>query len=297
MDINLIVQQNEQSIFKKFLLLALFLAPVAYISLILSVAIHEIIGHGLAAIALGGKFYGFELELDGMGWASCNLPSGASTTDNIIHLAAGVTATTVTGLVLLAVAYRIRKRLGIRLSLLILSFMCLMEGIPYVFWNSYNPVPPGDIGRIIALWLSAGFSGEMGIRIFLLAASGIMFCISIFFLCALLLQGIEEAILAGKRFSPQARFWVLLLFLVIPGVAAWFLFDWNQIAPGVGLLPCIVGAASIVISAIILYWFSLKPRSDVLGINIKWYHLLISYGFLILLVAFIYVSRMRRYAD
>jgi len=295
MNINPIVQQNEPSIFRKVLLLALFLAPVAYISLILSVATHEIIGHGLAAVALGGTFHGFKLELDGMGWASIDLPSGASTIDNIICLAAGVTATTVTGLVLIAVSYHIRKRLGIRLSLLILSFMCLMEGIPYIFWNSYHPVPPGDIGRIIALWRSVGFPGEIGIRIFLLAVSGIMFCISTFFLCALLLQGIEEAVLAGKRFSPQARFWILLLFLVIPGPAAWFLFDWNQLAPGIGLLPCIVGAASIVISAIILYWFSLKPRSDIPGMNIKWYHLLILYGFLILLVAFIYGSRMRHY--
>ena len=34
--------------------------------------------------------------------------------------------------------------------LLLASFMCLMD-IPYMFWNAYHPVPPGDIGRILQL--------------------------------------------------------------------------------------------------------------------------------------------------
>jgi hypothetical protein len=278
------IQQIEKPLFRKAAILALFLAPIVYISQIFAVAVHEIIGHGLAAVSLGGRFDGFVLRLDGMGWAFSTLPLDATTTDTIILLTGGVTATTVTGFVFLALASVFRKRLAIRLSLLVLSFSLLMEGISYVFWNSYHPVPPGDIGRIITLWHDVQFPGEIKIHTFIFVISGFVFFTVSFFLYALLFQGIEEALFAGGRFSPKERFWTLLLFLAVPGSAVWFMFDWNQLAPGIGVVPCVVGAVSTLISATILYRFSLRPCSYVPGMNITWYHLLLSYGCLFIIV-------------
>ena len=278
------IQQVEKTLFKKAAMLALFLAPIVYISQIFAVAIHEIIGHGLTAVSLGGRFNGFVLRLDGMGWAFSVLPSDATETDMMIFLASGVTATIATGLIFLVLAYVVRKRLAVRLSLLVLSFSLLMEGIPYVFWNSYHPVPPGDIGQIITLWHDVQLPGEIKIHTFIFVISGFVFFTMTFFLYALLFQGIEEALLAGGRFSPKERFWTLLLFLAIPGSAVWFMFDWNQLAPGIGVVPCVVGAVSTLISATILYRFSLRPCSYVPRMNITWYHLLLSCGCLVIIV-------------
>ena len=280
-------QQKKQTFLRNIIFLALFLVPIFYISQILATGIHEIIGHGLSAVALGGKFNGFTIRWDGMGWAFTRLPLDATKDHEIIRLAAGVISTTIMGVLFLILAYIVRTKLSIRLPLLLMSFSCLMEGIPYVFWNSYHPVPPGDIGKIITLWHIAELPGGAGIRNFLLVISGMTFFTVTFLMCALLFQGIEEAILAGKRFSSQERFWMLLLFLAAPGTIVWFTFDWNQLAPGIGFLPCFVGAASILISAIILYRFPLKPRSDIDVINISWFHLFVSFSSLIVIVTLI----------
>ena len=47
--------------------LALFVLPIVYVAEILSVAVHEILGHGLSAVALGGSFSGFTLKWDAGG--------------------------------------------------------------------------------------------------------------------------------------------------------------------------------------------------------------------------------------
>ncbi|MHC4407056.1 MAG: M50 family metallopeptidase [Planctomycetota bacterium] len=281
-------ESTTQSLLWKAILLALFLVPIVYIGEILAVAIHEIAGHGLAAVALGGTFDGFVLKWDGMGWAHSYLPPDASAMDRIFHLAAGVAATTSAGTALLIVAYVVRRRVGTRLCVLLLSGACLMEGISYTLWNSYHPVPPGDIGKIMIWWHVAGLPHASMMRIVLLVVSGIMFLTATFVLCALVFQGIEQALLAGDRLAPHARFWILLLFLVTPGGAAWFLFDWNQLAPGIGWLPCIAGAASMVVSATVLYWFSLTPSSEVPGMTPTWYHLLVSWGSLVVTIALMF---------
>lgn len=278
------VEGQAQGLLRNTVLLALFLLPLLYVGEILAVAVHEILGHGLAAVALGGTFDGFVLKWDAMGWAYTSLPAGASATDTIVLVAAGVTATTVIGLVFLVCAYVFKRRVDIRLCVLVLSFACLMEGIPYVLWNSYHPRPPGDIGTILTLRCAGQVPHGSVLRIVLLIVSGIMFLAVTFLQCALIFQGLEQALLAGERLRPHARFRILLLFLAIPGAAGWFMFDWDQLAPGIGLLPCVVGAASIVVSTIVLYRFSLKPNSEIPGLTPTGYHILVSWGFLVLTV-------------
>ena len=281
-------EERASSLLWNAVLLALFLIPIVYMGEILAVAVHEIAGHGLAAVALGGTFDGFVLKWDGMGWSHSTLPADASAIHEILHLAAGVVASTATGTALLLVAYVVRRRVGARLCVLILSWACLMEGIEYTLWNSYHPVPPGDIGRIMIWWNAAEFPHATTIRISLLVASGIMFLTATFVLCALTFQGIEQALLAGDRLPPRARFWILLLFLAIPGGAIWFMFDWNQLAPGIGRLPCIAGAASMVISAAVLYRISLTPNSELPGMIPTWRDLLASWGSLCVIIALMF---------
>ena len=279
-------EQRTTSLVRRFVWLTLFLAPIANVARIVSTANHEILGHGLAAVAVGGEFRGFILEWDGMGWALTELASDASTTDHIIHRAAGITANVLMGLVCLVLAYALRNRVIIRLSLLLLSFACLMGSMGYVLWNSYHPVPPGDVGQIIILWRLGGLPGATMIRNVLLIVSGIMYVPVRLFLYALILQAIEQALLGGERLSPRARFWILLAFVVTPEATALAMSSGDsQIAPGIGWLPSIARAASTVFCAIVLYFFSRKPNPRVPATTITWRHLLVSWGSLIIVMS------------
>ena len=65
------------------------------------------------------------------------------------------------------------------------------------------------------------------------------------------------------------------------------MFDWNQLAPGIGRLPCIAGAVSMVISAAVLYRISLTPNSELPGMTPTWYDLLASWGTLGVTIALV----------
>ena len=126
------------SYWRRLAVIALFLLPIAYFAEIVAVAIHEIAGHGLAALCVGGAFTGFTLKWDGMGWA-CAFPApNAPVSDTIAILAAGVAATTLSGIGLFVLALLLRKRFFSRMLLLLLSTMSVLEGTSYAFWNAYH---------------------------------------------------------------------------------------------------------------------------------------------------------------
>jgi len=85
----------------------------------MGVAIHEVIGHGLTAIVVGGDFLGFQLDFDGMGYAYTTV--GGETWRHILVLSGGVVATSIIGLALLICGYAFRHRPWIALPLIVLS--------------------------------------------------------------------------------------------------------------------------------------------------------------------------------
>lgn len=264
--------------------LALFLVPIAYVAGILGVAVHEILGHGLAAVLLGGEFSGFILKWDTMGSAFCVLPSTAPQSHHVLHLASGVIATTICGAILLGLAFLSRKRADVQLALLVASFVVLMDGIPYVLWNSYHPVPPGDIGRIISLSCGPQPPEDSAIRWALLTVGVLLFAGTTFYFCTSAFMKTEELILNGGQFTGSSRLLALFFFLALPGSVGWFLFDWNQLAPGVGPLPCVVGALSVAAMAALLFWFRPKSAHKEPAHPITWRHIAVSWSCLIVTV-------------
>jgi len=188
-----------------------------------------------------------------MGWASASPPASAPPWQSILYLAAGVGATTIGGAVFLVLALVVGRRLFIRLLLLVFSVNCLLEGPPYIFWNAYHPVGPADIGLILSL------GGGGATRWLLMAFGSIVTLGSTVLLNALLYQGVEEWVGLGERLSGWRRAVVLAIFIALPGAAGWFVFDWDQLVPGLGLVPCIVGALTYVATATGLYWISFRP--------------------------------------
>jgi len=266
-------------------MLALFLAPIAYVSNIASLAVHEVLGHGGTALLLGGQFKGFDLQWDGMGHAMMSAAPGAPPSHSILILAAGSCATTVAGLALLGAAILARRSAALRLTLLLLSLLCLLEGPPYLLWNAYRPVPPGDIGEILALLSRGGSTDTSYWRWSFMIFGGFISLTATVGLLAFLFQAVEESLGNGERLRGVMRAVVLIVFLAIPGSIAWFVFEWNQLAPGIGLLPCLVGSASVVVTAAGLYFVSLDPRPSPSLRTISWRHLLASWGAAVVTIA------------
>lgn len=246
---------RKASPIRRGICLAFFALPVLYVSLILSTAVHEILGHGLCAMLLGGEFSGFVLKWDGMGWAYSDLPATASLSHHILYLASGIAANLTCGAVLLGTALLLRTRPSAQLALFIISFTCLIDGSSYILWDAYHPVPLGDIGRILWLWAGPQFAHVSTIRWVLLVVGGLLFVGTTFCCCALAFTRAETLILGGDQFTGRSRFLALVLLLVLPGSVAWFTFDWNQLTPGIGRLPSVTGALSMGVAAALLFWY------------------------------------------
>ncbi|MBN1419055.1 MAG: M50 family metallopeptidase [Planctomycetes bacterium] len=235
-------------------LLVLCLIPVGYLGILFAVAVHEILGHGLAACLLGGRFEGFSLHLDGMGWARMSEAPGAPPWHSMVILSAGIAATTVVAVLLLPFVILLRRRIYLRLVLLLLAWMCLEDGLPYLFWNAYHPVPPGDVGRILSQIRLSDAASEATWRWILLLAGGAASLASTLGLSWLYFRLVTAVLGAGRPLAGLRRAVALILFLAIPVAAGWFLFDFDQLAPGLGVLPSCTGAAIILLWSLALYF-------------------------------------------
>jgi hypothetical protein len=263
---------------RRITMLVLFLVPIAYVGLIGSVAVHEVLGHGGTALLLGGQFDGFQLKWDGMGYARTSPAPGAPVSHSILILIGGPGATTVVGLALLVAARLARRSIPRRMALLVLSLFCLLEGPPYFFWNAYQPLPPGDIGQILALLPAAGSTDPSYWRWGIMIVGGVISLTATVVILALLFQALEESLGTGERLGDGKRAAVLAVFLAVPGSVAWLVFDWDQLAPGVGMLPSLVGSATVVLTVAGLFWFSLAPRQSPSLRNVSLGHVLASWA-------------------
>jgi len=240
---------------KRAVALALFALPLLYVATIFSTAVHEILGHGLSAVLLGGEFSGFALSWDAMGRAFSDLPADAPAAHQMVQLASGVIATSLCGVLLWGLTVFFRKRADIQLVLLIGASIFLVDGISYAFWNAYHPAAPGDIGRIIALCGGPQSPGGRIVRWALLLAGGPLLVGATFCLGTAAFVRMETLILEKGQFTGTSRLLAVFLLLALPGSAAWLIFDWNQVAPGIGLVPNVVGVLSVCAVAVVLFWY------------------------------------------
>ncbi len=239
--------------------LAFFALAIMYVAGMLCTAIHEVLGHGLSAVLLGGQFSGFTVKWDGMGWAFADLPTGGTPAAyQILFWASGIIATTVCGTILWGLVFFFRRRPDIQLALLVGSFILLINGIDYILWNSYHPVLQGDIGRIILFSQVLEFPGSTVLRWILLIAGVLLFAGTVFYFCTSIFIRTEALILSGGQFTGKSRLLALFLFLALPGAYEFLSFDWNQVAPGIGRIPNMAGALSIITVAAVLFWY--RPR-------------------------------------
>lgn len=150
------MEKENKDFFKRFGIIFLFIIPIAYIGIIAAVTVHEIFGHGLGTVLVGGKFTSFKLMPDGFGLAYLEQQHLNPEKRGFIYLA-GPISTLIFGILFLYLSWVFRKRFFLSLGILVIALNCLLEGPPYLFWNSVVPLPPGDIGGFLELFPSATF--------------------------------------------------------------------------------------------------------------------------------------------
>lgn len=220
--------------YSRLLQLVLFLIPLSYLGSIFAVSLHEIVGHGLGSLLVGGNFVGFRLHLDGMGSAWTPRPEGCSTFQEVFILSAGIGVTLIAGIVFLYLALIFRKRPSLSLILITFAATCLLDGAPYLLWSSYVQQGNGDPFRI----LRQLDSSQM--RWAFMAAGAVLTAGSIFVTNLLFFKSMGNWLSPSKDFERKEK-WMLLALLLVGNAGNWLLFDWDQLAPGAGLLPAFVG--------------------------------------------------------
>ncbi len=265
--------------FKRLLAFLAFVLPIAYIGILLTVTIHEIFGHGLGAILVGGKVNGLMLRADGFGLAYFASLPGVVSKQVLVYLA-GPFSTLIFGVIIAAVAWLVRKSYFISLALLVLAANLLLEGPPYLFWNAYLHVPPGDVGRVFEL------TNSIPLMTGLLIGAGLITVASIIFINIAFIRAIERWFGGETMLSSGKRFLAFLLIFLMQA-ASWFIFDWNLLAPGLNQLPNLIGVGLTALTLFALWFMPSKPLGDTIGKAGK--PILIAWSTLVILVGVILV--------
>jgi hypothetical protein len=111
------------------------------ISLFISVAIHEVLGHGLASTLVGGKFYAVYIS-PGSGYISFALPDSIGVKAAAFVYLAGITIEIICGAILLFLIVPRLKGFTIRLFGIVLSGVLLIHSSLYLLLGSFYA--PGD---------------------------------------------------------------------------------------------------------------------------------------------------------
>ena len=218
---------------KNLFTMVIFSLPVIYLSIILAVFIHEVVGHGLITVLLGGQFTGFGIHLDGLGWANiecADLPM----LSKILIFFGGAFSTTVFALLSFTLSIMYRKSRFASLAFLLFAVVSLLDGAPYIFWDAIYLSGVGDFSMVWLLYRSDAM------RNVLIGFSGLIMLVGIVGFNFQYYRIASRWLGEGKMIKRKG--WIsfsLLVFLL--QAAAWFSFDWDQLIPGVGLLPSVVG--------------------------------------------------------
>ncbi len=134
---------------KEGALLFMALVIIFYtIARLLSVGMHEVLGHGLFAEAVGGEFYATYISPSG-GFAAIHMPAGtAAWVTGIIYMA-GIMVELVVGLVILFLVLPRMKTFTKSLFMIVLAEVMLVHSSLYIVLGTM--IPEGD--TYIAAWL------------------------------------------------------------------------------------------------------------------------------------------------
>ncbi len=242
------IVMRKQTLTSRVVELVIFSLPVIYLAIMFTVFIHEVLGHGLAAALLGGRFLGFGLSPDGMGWANVIIAS-LPVRDQILALFAGICSTTLLSVLALVFSNLCKKHVFASLGLLFLAMISLLDGLPYFFFDALHLAGHGDFSRIWQL------SPDPLLRTWVIIVCGVGAVLVITLFNLRFYRMMYRHVADGGVLQQRGRILIAAIALLLQ-IIGWFSFDWNQLIPGIGLLPGFVGAGIAFMVLILLIFFS-----------------------------------------
>ena len=239
-----ITNQSEYIDTKRFRqnlgIMSLFSLPVIYLGIILAVFIHEVIGHGLTTMLLGGRFNGFGIAPDGLGWAKVDV-SGLPPIRIALVLLGGVLSTTIFSLACFGAYRAFKRRQFAALTCLFFGLTALLDGLPYFFWDA---VYLGGIGDFSGIW---NLYHREALRLLVIGVSGPLMALVIAWFNVAYYRLAYAWLGEGRQVRLRDRLLIALVILLLQ-VAGWLEFDWDQLIPGIGLVPSISALAVVLVT-------------------------------------------------
>lgn len=233
----MVIISKRKSFARDVVLFVLWMIPIVYLAMIAAVMMHEVIGHGIVAAALGGTFSGFGIRPDAMGWASIDIIALTPLRQATVF-AGGAVVTTMMSILFFVLGYRWRNRFFCAATLWVFAFAFLCDGVPYFFWDSIYQGVIGDPSAILRLYPLEGM------RIAWIIGSGLIGVASILGFNHLMLTHTFRFLNASQQNRPRG---VVVLASALFGIQslAWLSFDWQQLIPvtDIGILPYVVPIA------------------------------------------------------
>lgn len=233
-------------------LIGLVMLAAAYGGLLLGTWVHEVLGHGLAAMMLGGRFLGYRLEATGLGYAHTWLPPDTGLGGQVWHLASGMVVTASIGTVLFLLAAATAWNPWLRLVLLALGVLFLADGLEYACLNAIWPRPPGDFGRIYGLLAHHDLPAE-AVRWSVLVTTALAMT-AVLVVTVLTLERLVPQLWAGLPDGLAGAYLIVALYVILPTLALGYLVPWGQLIHGVGYLPNHLMVASIIVTGLAVPW-------------------------------------------
>jgi len=244
---------------KNILKLLLFCAPIAYLGLIVTVAVHEFGGHALVGYKMGVPIADVVLLPDGMGWVrfgDSDIP--LSDFQTFLISISGVALTTLLGLIFVLLGRLFYKKTALALFLFIFGLNFILDGVTYTFFNSLVPAPPGDLNHVLTIYPE--------LRTIFMYASGALLFLSLFYVNYWVFKILESYVNNGQVLSRIKQLILLGLMLVVQSVL-FLVFDWNQLAEGIDQLPNKISISLIAIILLIIYMIN-KRQTPIIASNV-----------------------------
>lgn len=244
------------------------LVPIAYAGILLKAVVHEVVGHGVVALVLGGNFSGFTVRWDGSGWAEAWEAPGSPPWQGIAVLAGGIVITSLMGAGMCYYAARQARDTLLGLYCSVVGLFLLTSGLSYAFWNGLQFGGPGDAARIFEMLRSRGFGYTRLVRSLWLIGSAALWWLSEWWACRILWRHIETQQGRGRYLSMADRALGVSTFLIVPGVIIQYISDPTKVlAPELGRLPNHVNSLVLAVIAGLIILFPRAPFATPMSVS------------------------------
>ena len=195
---------GRRAFIARLLALLPFVFPTVFLAVVFQKALHEVAGHGLMTLAVGGKFSGFQICLTEASVSYRLPPAPCSPLQQALIGSSGIAVNVIFGLACLLSASWLRRESFLRFALMVLAGPSLLKGLSSTFWGSFPRWGFGELKELFEFNPAASF------RWSLIAASAAGLVAATFIINLCIFQFLEAWF--GRQRNPR------LLILALLGV-------------------------------------------------------------------------------